>query len=180
LVIRLQIDVHLTQRRYLWDSYQVAHRIKGGNLAVLQEQAEGGFHLALRGRRGQVQHAHVVPIGVLRLVSAQRIVGLAEGQRREQVREIDPKPYRAYSSGMAKPRQKGAEEARNQLPSLLDDAARGHTTIITRRGRSIAALVPVDAFLGRARQKGLIDLIGSGKGLWGSNRLRRLRDEWSR
>ena len=81
---------------------------------------------------------------------------------------------------MAKARQKGAEEARNQLPSLLDDAARGHTTIITRRGRSIAALVPVDAFLGRARQKGLIDLIGSGKGLWGSNRLRRLRDEWSR
>ena len=52
---------------------------------MLQEQADGGFHLALRGRRCQMQHAHVVPIGVLRLVLAQRIVGLAEDKRREQV-----------------------------------------------------------------------------------------------
>ena len=82
---------------------------------------------------------------------------------------------------MAKPRHKGAEEARNQLPSLLEDAERGRTTIITRRGRSVAALVPIDALLGRPRQKGLLDLIGSGKGMWaGSGRLRRLRDEWSR
>jgi hypothetical protein len=68
LIIGLQIDLHLAQRRYLWYAYQVAHRIKGGNLALLQEQADGGFHLTLRGRRGQMQHAHVVPIGVLRLV----------------------------------------------------------------------------------------------------------------
>jgi prevent-host-death family protein len=82
---------------------------------------------------------------------------------------------------MAKPRHKGAEEARNQLPSLLEDAERGRTTIITRRGRSVAALVPIDGFLGRPSQKGLIDLIGSGKGMWArSARLRRLRDEWSR
>ncbi len=82
---------------------------------------------------------------------------------------------------MAKPRHKGAEEARNQLPSLLEDAANGHTTIITRRGRSIAALVPIDGLLGRPRQKGLIDLIGSGKGMWTKgDRPRKLRDEWSR
>lgn len=80
---------------------------------------------------------------------------------------------------MAKAQRKGAEQARNQLPSLLEDAAQGRTTIITRRGRSIAALVPID---GVTRQKGLIELLGSGKGLWGSSarRLRRLRDEWSR
>jgi len=82
---------------------------------------------------------------------------------------------------MSKPRHRGAEQARNQLPSLLEDAARGRTTIITRRGRSVAALVPIDDLLGRPRQKGLIDLIGSGKGMWArSDRLRRLRDEWSR
>jgi prevent-host-death family protein len=81
---------------------------------------------------------------------------------------------------MAKARRKGAEEARNQLPSLLDDAVKGRTTIITRRGRSIAALVPMDGVA--SRQKGLIELLGSGKGLWGGSarRLRRLRDEWSR
>ncbi len=84
---------------------------------------------------------------------------------------------------MAKPRRTGAEEARNQLPSLLDEAARGRATIITRHGRSVAALVPIESLMGRPRQKGLLDLIGSGKGLWGTSsrqRLRRLRDEWSR
>ena len=84
---------------------------------------------------------------------------------------------------MAKSRHKGAEEARNQLPSLLEDAAKGRTTIITRHGRSVAALVPIEGYLGHPRQKGLIELIGSGKGLWGANsrrRLRQLRDEWSR
>ena len=84
---------------------------------------------------------------------------------------------------MAKPRHKGAEQARNELPSLLEQAARGETTIITRRGRSVAALIPIDGLLGRARQKGLIDLIGSGKGLWGTSsqrQLRRLRAEWNR
>lgn len=84
---------------------------------------------------------------------------------------------------MAKPRRTGAEEARNQLPSLLNEAAKGRATIITRRGRSVAALVPIDGLLGRPRQKGLIDLIGSGKGLWGTDSrrtLQRLRKEWSR
>ena len=93
---------------------------------------------------------------------------------------IDVEPYGAYSSSiMAKARRKGAEEARAQLPALLEDAAQGRTTIITRRGRSIAALVPVSE---ATRQKGLVDLIGSGKGLWGARArtLRRLRDEWSR
>jgi prevent-host-death family protein len=94
---------------------------------------------------------------------------------------IDPEPYRAYSHRMGKARHKGAEEARNQLPSLVEDAAKGRTTIITRRGRSIAALVPIDDLSARPRQKGLLDLIGSGKGLWDrSSRPRRLRDEWNR
>lgn len=40
--------------------------------------------------------------------------------------------------------RKGAEEARAELPSLLDAAERGETTLITRRGRAVAALVPSD------------------------------------
>jgi prevent-host-death family protein len=84
---------------------------------------------------------------------------------------------------MAKARRKGAEQARNQLPSLLEDAAKGRTTIITRHGRSVAAIVPISSVQPPRRQKDLVALMGSGKGLWGAksrSRLRRMRDEWSR
>ncbi len=79
--------------------------------------------------------------------------------------------------------RKGAEEARNQLPDLLDAAEKGRSTIITRHGRPVAALVPVDAQGNAARQQSLIGLAGSGRGLWGKNstrRIRELRDEWNR
>jgi prevent-host-death family protein len=79
--------------------------------------------------------------------------------------------------------RKGAEEARNQLPDLLDAAEKGRSTIITRHGRPVAALVPVDAQGIVTRQQPLIGLAGSGRGLWGKNstrRIRELRDEWGR
>ena len=41
---------------------------------------------------------------------------------------------------------KGAEEARNQLPDLLEAAEKGRSTIITRHGRPVAALVPIEAY----------------------------------
>jgi len=81
---------------------------------------------------------------------------------------------------MAKVEHKGAEEARAQLPSLLADAEKGRTTIITRHGRSVAALVPVKGVAG-SRQMPLTTLAGSGKGMWGDDSktaVRRLRDEW--
>jgi len=81
---------------------------------------------------------------------------------------------------MAAANRKGAEEARNQLPALLAEAEKGRTTIITRHGRPIAALVPIRGVPG-SRQKALTALAGSGKGLWGrssTRTLRRLRDEW--
>lgn len=84
---------------------------------------------------------------------------------------------------MAKAREKGAEEARNQLPQLLEDAASGRATVITRRGRPVAALVPLKAYHGSRKQRSLVDLEGSGRGLWGRNSsetLTKLRDEWSR
>lgn len=79
--------------------------------------------------------------------------------------------------------RKGAEEARNQLPDLLDAASRGQSTIITRHGRPVAALVPIDAYGAVARQQPLVPVAGSGRGLWGKNStrtLRKMRDEWGR
>jgi prevent-host-death family protein len=79
--------------------------------------------------------------------------------------------------------RKGAEEARNQLPDLLDAAERGRSTIITRHGRPVAALVPIEAHGAATRQQPLISLEGSGRGLWGKSSTRtmaKLRNEWSR
>jgi len=84
---------------------------------------------------------------------------------------------------MSRPNRKGVEDARNQLPALLAEAERGRSTIITRHGRPIAAIVPVDRTAGGLRQRSLLDLAGSGKGLWGKDSaktLRKLRDEWDR
>ena len=79
--------------------------------------------------------------------------------------------------------RKGAEEARNQLPDLLDAAEKGRSTIITKHGRAVAALVPVAAYGATVRQQPLTPLEGSGRGLWGSDSartIRKLRDEWNR
>jgi len=80
-------------------------------------------------------------------------------------------------------RRKGAEEARNQLPDLLAAAEEGQSTIITRHGRPIAALVPIGAYGATLRQQSLLPLAGSGRGLWGrdsTRAIRKLRDEWNR
>jgi prevent-host-death family protein len=80
--------------------------------------------------------------------------------------------------------RKGAEEARNQLPDLLEAAEKGRSTIITRHGRPVAALVPIEAYGAAIRQQPLMPVAGSGRGLlWGKNStrtLRKLRDEWNR
>jgi prevent-host-death family protein len=82
----------------------------------------------------------------------------------------------------ARPAAAGAEKAREQLPAILDAAAAGRTTLITRRGRPVAAVVPVD----QARTQhgaSLKALAGSGRGLWGARSdraLAALRDEWNR
>lgn len=81
-----------------------------------------------------------------------------------------------------KTESKGAEQARQQLPAILAAAAAGRTTVITRHGREIAAVVPVSA-VRTARPVSLLSLAGSGRGLWGrdsSKAIARLRDEWTR
>jgi len=78
---------------------------------------------------------------------------------------------------------KGSEEARNELPMLLEEAESGRTTIITRRGRPVAALVPLAKFRTSHRQRSLLTMEGSGRGFWGKNSGRaidKMRDEWSR
>lgn len=79
--------------------------------------------------------------------------------------------------------KKGAEEARNQLPALLEAAARGRATVITKHGKAIAALVPIEDFDAAKRQMSLVPLRGSGRGLWGRDAAKTidaLRDEWER
>jgi len=84
---------------------------------------------------------------------------------------------------MGRVKRKGAEEARNQFSDLLAAAERGDSTIITKHGRPIAALVPADQCEPTHRQKPLVALRGSGRGMWGSDSsktIAALRDEWER
>jgi prevent-host-death family protein len=67
---------------------------------------------------------------------------------------------------MSKPT--GAEAARKNLPALLDRAAKGEATVVTRRGRPVAVIGPVEA-AGAARGRSLLSLRGSGRGLWGKD-----------
>jgi prevent-host-death family protein len=80
-------------------------------------------------------------------------------------------------------RHKGAEEARSQLPSLLDAAEGGASTLITRRGRPVAVLAPVNGLAGQCVQASLLPVRGSGQGLWGpdiAETLAAARSEWDR
>jgi prevent-host-death family protein len=84
---------------------------------------------------------------------------------------------------MTKSQQKGVEEARNQLPRLIEAAEAGHTTVITKRGRAVAVLAPLDSSGVAQKQRSLSTLAGSGRGLWGRNSRReidKMRDEWTR
>jgi prevent-host-death family protein len=80
-------------------------------------------------------------------------------------------------------KQHGVEEARIQLPRLLEQAAAGKASIITRHGKPIAAIMPLDTYGSAGRQQSILPLAGSGRGLWGATSaktLQRLRREWNR
>jgi len=69
------------------------------------------------------------------------------------------------------------------FPISLTRLKKGQSTIITRHGKPVAALVPIEAYGSTIRQQSLLPLKGSGRDLWGkdsSRTLRKLRDEWSR
>lgn len=76
----------------------------------------------------------------------------------------------------------GLEQARATLPALVADAHAGKTSVITRHGKPVAALVPLAlAEARRGHGGGLLALRGSGKGLWrrsGAWGIDELRAEW--
>ena len=79
----------------------------------------------------------------------------------------------------------GLEQARAQLPHIAAEARAGHTSVITRHGEPVAAVVPISALqaqqAGRLRKGGVLALRGTGRHLWpeGAGRtVASLRDEW--
>lgn len=80
----------------------------------------------------------------------------------------------------ATPKQ-GAEQARKRLPALVEQAAQGKPTIITKHGRPYAALVPVSYLTQSRPAVDIRALRGTGRGLWGRSvkrTLHSMRDEW--
>lgn len=77
-------------------------------------------------------------------------------------------------------RMAGVEEARTKLPEILRAAnVRGAVTIVTKRGKPYAAVVPVWQALRDAPR--FSALIGSANGCYGDvgEFVRGLRDEWT-
>lgn len=75
----------------------------------------------------------------------------------------------------------GAEEARTLLPDLIERAHRGERSVITKRGKPYAEVVPVGSDTRGKPRLPFLSLAGSGRGLWGHDSrktLKRLRDEW--
>jgi antitoxin (DNA-binding transcriptional repressor) of toxin-antitoxin stability system len=103
---------------------------------------------------------------------------------------VDREPYRPYTSPMGKRKSNstGAELARQELPAILDAAERGTATVVTRRGRAIAAVVPLHVLEEHRKDRvtrpaSLLAVAGTGKGLWGPDvaaTIAGLREEWSR
>ena len=75
----------------------------------------------------------------------------------------------------------GAEEARTLLPELIERARRGEASVITKRGKPYAEVVPVGTLNNAKPSLAFLSLAGSGRSLWGRDSratLKRLRDEW--
>ncbi len=82
---------------------------------------------------------------------------------------------------MSKIHKEGSEEARRNLPALLERAHRGKPTVITKRGAPYAVLMPVAALAQHHAGIHIQQLRGTGKGYWGKNAAQwidRIRDEW--
>lgn len=82
---------------------------------------------------------------------------------------------------MGKKKTYGAEEARTLLPELLERAHHGSASVITKRGKPYAAIVPVAQMRSSRSRTSILALSGSGAGLWGRDAAKtidELRDEW--
>lgn len=81
----------------------------------------------------------------------------------------------------------GLEQARAQLPHIAAEARAGHTSVITRHGEPVAAVVPLSVLqaqqAGRIRKSGILALRGTGRQLWpegAGQAVAGMRDEWQR
>jgi prevent-host-death family protein len=75
----------------------------------------------------------------------------------------------------------GAEEARTRLSELVERAHRGERSVITKRGKPYAEVVPVGSNTNEKPRLSFLSLAGTGRGLWGHDSrrtLKRLRNEW--
>ena len=82
--------------------------------------------------------------------------------------------------------QYGLEQARAQLPLIASEAVAGYSSVITRHGKPVAVVVPVDQWRKQQacslQQGGVLALRGTGRGLWpegAANSVAQLRDEWA-
>jgi prevent-host-death family protein len=80
----------------------------------------------------------------------------------------------------------GLEQARTHLPHIAAEAHAGYSTVITRHGKPVAVVVPVQEWQSgqssRLRKGGVLSLRGSGRDLWSKDAARTvadLRDEWA-
>ena len=79
----------------------------------------------------------------------------------------------------------GLEQARAQLSHILSEAVAGYTSVITRHGKPVAVVVPVEEWQAARppRHLNLLALRGSGRGLWlqtVAQAVAGLRNEWER
>ncbi len=77
----------------------------------------------------------------------------------------------------------GLEQARAQLPHIASEALAGYSSVITRHGKPVAVVVPVDQWQAAQAQHrpNLLALRGSGRDLWpqgAAQAVAELRDEW--
>lgn len=78
-------------------------------------------------------------------------------------------------------KRSGVEDARKNLPALLEQASRGVPSLVTKHGRVYAAIVPAHYVQQRRRGPSILILRGTGKGLWGRSvrkAIEELRTEW--
>lgn len=82
--------------------------------------------------------------------------------------------------------QYGLEQARAQLPLITSEAVAGYSSAITRHGKPVAVMVPVEQWREQQarslKQGGVLALLGSGRGLWPEGvapSVASLRDEWA-
>ncbi len=82
--------------------------------------------------------------------------------------------------------QYGLEQARAQLPLIASQAVAGYSSVITRHGKPVAVVVPVEQWREEQarslKQGGILVLRSSGRGLWPdgvAESVTHLREEWA-